>query len=274
MPELSLETVSVQEQPPWQRQFRPPLCLNMAKTHAKTATIKTARKDCNDESRLVQWIGLDLQGVGANGGYRQTSSTIHGTAYSDKLELVQRWAQEALQLTPLPTTKSAPSTSGLGGAGIAGAGARAAGAGAAGAAAVTEKRGKEGEGGVPPHPAPAKQRQQLAGTLAAYLCSQRAQRRDHTQSAPSTHRSATSLPEDAGMTRLPATARRVPQCNGPGQQRSSGAKLMRDHVTQRHLCGVGRTGEDEEMKLVTIMQRLYNTSSVRVPAPHSHRTGV
>jgi hypothetical protein len=192
------------------------------------------------------------------GGYRPWS-TRHGPAYSDKLELV-RWAQEAL---PLPTTKSAQSTSGVGGAGIAGAGARAAG-----------ERGK-GEGGLPPHSALAQQRQQLAGTLAAYLCSQRAQRRDHTQSAPSTHRPAASLLEEAGMPRLPATARGAPQCNGPGQQKKScGANFLRYQLTHRHLCGVGRTGEDEEMKLVTIIQRLYNTSSVRVPEPPSHRTGV
>ena len=98
----------------------PPPVFENGEDSRKDRNDKTARKDCNDESRLVHWggewggIGLDLrdaQGVGANGGYRQPSSTRHGTAYSDKLELVQRWAQEALQLTPLPTTKSATSTS-------------------------------------------------------------------------------------------------------------------------------------------------------------------
>jgi hypothetical protein len=77
------------------------------------------------------------------------------------------------------------------------------------------------------------------------------------------------------MPRLPATARRVTQGNGPGQKRKScGANFLRDQVTQRHLGGVGYTGEDEDMKLVTIIQRLYNTSSVLVPEPPSHRTGV
>ena len=143
-----------------------------------------------------------------------------------------------------------------------------------GGGAGTEKRGKEGEGGLPLHPAPAQQRQQLAGTLAAYLCSQRAQRRYHTQSAPSTHRSAASLLEDADMPRLLATARRIPQCNGPRQKKSCGANFLRDQVTQIHLYGSGLTGEDEEMKLVAIIQRMYNFSSVRVPEPPSNRTGV
>ncbi len=76
------------------------------------------------------------------------------------------------------------------------------------------------------------------------------------------------------MPRLLATARRIPQCNGPRQKKSCGANFLRDQVTQRHLGGVGYTGEDEDMKLVTIIQRLYNTSSVLVPEPPSHRTGV
>jgi hypothetical protein len=75
----------------------PPPVLELSHEHGQ------GEHDCNDQGRLSHVRGADLGGTQAcaadSGGY----SRRQGTAYSEKLEMVRRWTQEALQLTPLPS---------------------------------------------------------------------------------------------------------------------------------------------------------------------------